>query len=392
MVGERNSLGGIDIIGVGSHPSLGLSKGVVINIDDTVQSIGQAVREAEMMAGVEIASVFTGIAGGHIKSLNSDGIVPITSGRVEQSDIDQVIDAAKTVPISQDREVIHVIPQEYKVDQQGGIQHPLGMSGVRLVARVHIVTAAVASARNIVQCCSDTGLNVTDIVLQQLASSEACLTEDEKDLGVMLLDIGGGTTDMAIFVEGAVVHTHVLALGGDHITSDIAYGLRAPLKVAEQIKQRYGSAMRDLVDPAELFEVPQLGGEKVSEASRRMLSEIIEPRVEEMFMLIREELLRWGDEDRLPAGLVLTGGSTLMPGMVELAERVFGMPVRLGVPREIGGLTDVVSSPIYSTGVGLVKVGLNTPLSERGREQRYRDGGLYKWLKSRMGSWLQKAL
>jgi cell division protein FtsA len=285
-----------------------------------------------------------------------------------------------------DREVIHVIPQEFLVDDQDGIEDPRGMSGVRLAAKVHIVTAAVTAAQNIVHCCNRTGLNVADIVLAQLASSAAVLTQDEKDLGVMVMDVGGGTTDIAIWVGGAIQHTSNLAIGGAHVTSDIAYGLRAPLKVAEAIKQDHGCVLRDLVEANETFEVPHVGGDRVNNTSRRMLAEIIEPRMEEMFDLARQELERSGYEDLLPAGVVLTGGTTLLPGMTELAERVFGMSARIGRPRDIGGLADVVASPVYATGVGLVRFGLDSDRTEV-RFRRAQET-IYQRVKSRMTEWL----
>ena len=386
VVGERNGTGGVDIVGIGTHPSTGLRKGVVINIDDTVRSIQAAIEEAEMMAGVEIASVYAGIAAGHVRSLNSQGMVPVKTGQVGQQDIDKVMDTAQALAIPMDREVLHVIAQEFLVDDQEGIQDPRGMSGVRLTAKVHIVTASVAAARNVVKCCNMTGLSVRDIVLEQLASSEATLTRDEKDLGVALVDIGGGTTDVAIYTGGAVVHTYVLPIGGGHITSDIAYGLRSPIKVAETIKRNHGCAMVDLVESNETFEVPHVGGERVHNTSRKMLAEVIEPRVEEIFDIVRAELRRSGYEDLLPAGIVLTGGATSLPGTTELAERVFGMPSRRGVPRDVGGLSDVVASPAYSTGVGLVKWGMDHWRNECrwGTE----DESLVKKMRSRVTQWL----
>jgi cell division protein FtsA len=386
VVGERNSHGGIDVVGIGNHPMKGLRKGVVINIEDTVRSIAAAIEEAEMMAGVEIGSVYAGIGAGHIRSLNSQGMAPIKTGIVAASDVEKVLDAAQALAIPMDREVIHVIPQEFLVDDQDGIEDPRGMSGVRLAAKVHIVTAAVTAAQNIVHCCNRTGLNVADIVLAQLASSAAVLTQDEKDLGVMVMDVGGGTTDIAIWVGGAIQHTSNLAIGGAHVTSDIAYGLRAPLKVAEAIKQDHGCVLRDLVEANETFEVPHVGGDRVNNTSRRMLAEIIEPRMEEMFDLARQELERSGYEDLLPAGVVLTGGTTLLPGMTELAERVFGMSARIGRPRDIGGLADVVASPVYATGVGLVRFGLDSDRTEV-RFRRAQET-IYQRVKSRMTEWL----
>lgn len=390
IVGERNGLGGIDVVGIGTHPSSGLSKGVVTNIQETVHSIRAAVEEAEMMAGVDIGTVYAGIAGGHVKSLNSEGVVAIGAGEVGQREVDKVLDTAQTLAIPADREVIHVIPQEYKIDEQEGIEDPRGMSGVRLTAKVHIVTAAVTAAQNIVRCCNLTGLNVRDIVLEQLASSSAVLTADEKELGVMLVDIGGGTTDLAIYKSGAVLHSHVLPVGGNHVTSDIAYGLRAPLKVAEQIKQKYGCALRSMVTSNEQFDVPSPGGDRVVPMNQQMLAEVIEPRIQELFELVRAELFRTGFEDSLPAGVVLTGGSSLLPGAVEAAEAGLGMQVRRGTPREVGGLSDVVASPIYATGVGLVKFGIE---NYRADNRFYGvEASLYRRMKGRVTDWLGKAL
>ncbi len=390
VVGEKNGLGGVDIIGIGTAPSTGLRKGVVINIEDTNRSIRAAIDEAEMMSGVEIATVYAGIAGGHIRSLNSQGMVGVKTGHVAGSDVDKVLETAQALAIPMDREVIHVIPQEFLVDDQDGILDPRGMSGVRLTARVHIVTAAVTAAQNVVRCCNLTGQQVQDIVLEQLASAEAVLSDDEKMLGVMLVDIGGGTTDVAIFMGGAVVHTYVLPIGGDHVTNDIAFALRAPIKVAESIKKDHGCAQTSLVEGNETFDVPHVGGTRSHETSRRMLAEVIEPRLEELFTLVREELTRSGYEDMLPAGVVLTGGSTLMPGMPELAEKVFGLSARRGVPRDVGGLTDVVGSPVYSTGVGLVKFGLKG-MRDGARFGRGVESSLYTRVKDRMSQWLSLA-
>ena len=386
VVGERNDHGGIDVVGIGNQPMKGLRKGVVINIEDTVRSIAAAIEEAEMMAGVEIGAVYAGIGAGHIRSLNSQGMAPIKTGHVGAGDVGKVLDAAQALAIPMDREVIHVIPQEFLVDDQDGIEDPRGMSGVRLAAKVHVVTAAVTAAQNIVHCCNRTGLNVADIVLEQLASSAAVLTQDEKDLGVMVMDVGGGTTDIAVYVGGAIQHTSNLAIGGAHVTSDIAYGLRAPLKVAEQIKRDHGCVLRDLVEANETFEVPHVGGDRVNNTSRRMLAEIIEPRMEEMFNLARNELERSGYEELLPAGLVLTGGTTLLPGMTELAERVFGMSARVGRPRDVGGLAGIVDSPVYATGVGLVRFGLDSDRTEV-RFKRQQET-VYQRVKSRMTEWL----
>lgn len=383
IVGEVTE-DGIDIIGIGSHPSKGLRKGVVINIESTVESIKRAVSEAELVAGCDITSVYAGIAGGHIKGLNSHGIVAVKDKEVGENDLVRVIDAAQAVAIPLDREVIHVIPQEYIIDDQDGIKEPLGMSGVRLEAKVHIVTAAVTSAQNIVKCANRCGLNVADIILQPLASAEAVLTPDEKELGVALVDIGGGTTDIVVFCEGAVVHTSVLTLGGNHVTNDVAVGLRTPAGEAERIKQKYGCALSSMVQKEETIEVPSVGGRKPRILSRQILSEIIEPRVEEVFSLVRQEIIKSGYDDRIASGIVLTGGSTILEGMPELAEQVFNMPVRRGVPRAIGGLVDVVKSPMYATGVGLVIAGSKGNDSTR---FKVRESNIYAKVKGRMKEW-----
>ncbi|WP_373044212.1 cell division protein FtsA [Vulgatibacter sp.] len=385
IVGEVTDEG-IDIIGIGSHPSKGLRKGVVVNIEATVASIKRAIEEAELMAGCEINTVYTGIAGGHIKGFNSQGIVAIKDKEVREADIQRVIDAAKAIAIPLDREVIHVLPQEFVIDEQGGIKDPLGMSGVRLEAKVHIVTGAVSSAQNIIKCANKTGLNVADIVLQPLASSEAVLGEDEKELGVCLVDIGGGTTDIAIFSGGSIVHTGVIALGGNNLTSDIAIGLRTPAHEAERIKQKHGCCMAALVDEDETIEVPSVGGRQPRVLSRRILTEILEPRVEEIFQMVQREVERCGYQDLLASGVVITGGSTLLAGMPELAEEVLGLPVRRGLPRGIGGLVDVVKSPMYATGVGLVQYGARN-LEMRNFKIRGGDDNVYKKVGKRMKEW-----
>jgi len=348
---------GLDIVGIGTSPSRGLRKGVVINIEGTVSAIRKAIQEAELMAGCDIKTVFAGIAGGHIKGINSQGVIAIKNREVTTEDVRRVIDAAKAIAIPMDREVIHILPQEFIIDDQDGIKEPLGMSGVRLEARVHIVTGAVASAQNIIKSCNKAGADVGDIVLEQLGSAEAVLTPDEKDLGVALVDIGGGTTDVAIFVDGAIKHTAVLSLGGNHLTNDIAVGLRTPTAEAEKIKQTSGCCLASKVGKDETIEVPSVGGREPRVLSRQLLAEILEPRVEEIFTLVNREIVKSGFEDLIASGVVLTGGSAILPGMPELAEQVFDLPVRRGVPQGIGGLTDVVNSPIYATGVGLVKYG-----------------------------------
>ncbi len=362
IVGEVTE-DGIDIIGFGSAPSKGLRKGVVINIAATEESIRRAVEEAENMAGCQISSAYAGIAGGHIRGFNSHGIVAVKDGEITQADVNRVIDAAKAVAIPLDREVIHVLPQQYIIDDQDGITEPLGMSAVRLEARVHIVTAALTSAQNIVKCTNRANLHCPAIVLEQLASAEAVLTQDEKDLGVCLIDIGGGTTDIAIFNDGAVVHTAVLPLGGNHLTNDIAVGIRTPQDEAEKIKKRFGAAVAANVDREEMIEVPSVGGRKPRVLSRQILCEIIEPRVEEIFQLVREEIQNTGYEDLLASGVVVTGGTSMLTEITAIGENTLGLPVRLGVPRGIGGLVDVVRSPMYATGVGLVVYGAKMQLA-----------------------------
>ena len=355
IVSEMNGGGVVDIIGVGHSPSRGLRKGVVVNIESTVDSIRRAVEDAELMAGVEIRSAFVGIAGGHIKGINSRGVIAVSgkNREVTQPDIDRVIDAAKAVALPVDREVIHVLPQEFMIDDQGGIKEPLGMCGTRLEAEVHIVTGAVASAQNIIKCANKAGLEVQDIVLQQLASSEATLTPEEKELGCILVDVGGGTTDVAVFVEGSIYHTAVLAVGGDMLTNDIAIGLRTPHPEAESLKRKYGCALASMSRPEEKIEVPSVGGRRPRILARQTLCEIIQPRLEEVFMLVDREVRRAGYTGRMNGGVVVTGGSSIMEGVPELAEQLFDMPVRRGIPRGVGGLTDVISSPMYATGVGL---------------------------------------
>ncbi len=355
IVAEIGTEGAVDIVGIGNSPSRGLRKGVVVNIDATVDSVRRAVEDAELMAGVEIRQAFVGIAGGHIKGINSRGVIAITgkNREVTRQDVERVIDAAKAVALPVDREVIHILPQEFIIDDQGGIKEPVGMCGTRLEAEVHIVTGAVASAQNIIKCVNKAGLEVQDIVLQQLASSEACLTPEEKELGCVLIDIGGGTTDIAVFVDGSIYHTAVLAVGGDMLTNDIAIGLRTPRHEAESIKRKYGCAMPAMVKPEEKVEVPSVGGRRPRTLTRQTLCEIVQPRLEELLSLVDREVRRAGYHGRVNGGVVVTGGSSIMEGVPELAEQVFDMPVRRGVPRGVGGLTDVISNPMFATGVGL---------------------------------------
>jgi cell division protein FtsA len=349
---------GLDVIGIGTHISRGLKKGVIVNIDSTVAAIKQAVLEAEGMSGCEISQVYVGIAGGHIKGVNSTGTVAIKDKEVRPSDVAKVLELARAIALPVDRHVLHVLPQEYRVDGQDGVREPLGMCGVRLEARVHIVTAAAAALQNIIKCCSRCELEVVDTVLEPLASGEAVLERDEKDLGVALVDIGGGTTDIAIFTEGAVAHTSVIPLGGHQLTSDIAFGLRTPPHEAEKIKHRWGCALASMVSATETIEVASVGGRAPRVLSRQMLCrDIIQPRIEEIFSFVKAEIMRLGCEDMLASGAVITGGATQLPGMAELAEEVLGIPVRLGMPKGVGGLADVVKSPAFSTGVGLVQYG-----------------------------------
>ncbi|MCL4685548.1 cell division protein FtsA [Myxococcota bacterium] len=375
----------VDVIGIGTHPSRGLRKGVVVDIDATVESIKKAVEEAELMGDCEISSVYAGIAGGHIRGFNSHGIVAVKDREVSEGDVRRVIDAAKAVAIPMDREVIHVIPQEFVVDDQDGIREPLGMSGVRLEAKIHIVTAAVTSAQNIVKCANRAGLNVVDIVLEPLASAEAVLSRDERDLGVCLIDIGGGTTDLAVFSDGAITHTSVLALGGNHVSNDIAVGLRTPFEEAERIKKKFGVASARLLGSDGILTVPSVGGRRPREVSRKLLCEIIEPRMEEILSLARGELSKANLEDRIPCGVVLSGGCSALTGVAELAEEIFEAPVRLGAPQNIGGLQDVVRDPMYATGVGLVLYGAN---QDRGPSRfRIRDESIFRRVRQRMREW-----
>jgi len=378
---------GIDIVGIGSSPSHGLRKGVVINIDSTVQSIRKAIEEAELMAGCEIKTVFAGIAGGHIKGINSQGVIAIKNREVSPDDVKRVIEAAKAIAIPMDREVIHILPQEFIIDDQDGIREPLGMSGVRLEAKVHIVTGAAASAQNIVKSCNRAGLDVSDIVLEQLASSEAVLSPEEKELGVALVDIGGGTTDVAIFVDGAIKHTSVLSLGGHQITNDIAVGLRTPMAEAEKIKHKYGCCLASMVGKDETIEVPSVGGRKPRILSRQLLAEILEPRVEEIFTLVNREIVKSGFEDMIASGVVITGGSTILEGMPELAEQIFNLPVRRGTPQNIGGLVDVVNSPVYATGVGLVIYGSRHMEVATHFPTTQSDDSLFRKVSKRMREW-----
>lgn len=358
IVGEVNSSGEIEIIGIGSNRSTGLKKGVVVNIESTVHSIQRAIEEAELMAGCEIHSVYAGIAGSHISSLNSHGIVAIKDREVMTQDVDRVIDAAQAVAIPADQQILHILPQEYLIDSQEGVKEPLGMSGVRLEAKVHLITCAVNAAQNIEKCIRRCGLDVEDIILEQLASSYSVLTDDERELGVCLVDIGGGTTDIAIFTEGSIRHTGVIPIAGDQVTNDIAMALRTPTMHAEEIKIKYACALAKLTGADETIQVPSVGDRPARSLSRQALAEVVEPRYDELFTLIQAELRRSGYEDLIAAGIVLTGGTSKMEGVIELAEEIFHIPVRLGSPHNVKGLMDIVANPIYATGVGLLQYGV----------------------------------
>lgn len=385
VVGELHE-DGVEVVGVGSHPSVGLRKGVVVNIESTVNSILRAVEEAELMAGCEMRAVYIGIAGSHIKGFNSHGVIAIKGREVSQDDVDRVIEAARAVAIPLDREVIHILPQEYMVDDQGGILDPVGITGVRLEAKVHIVTGAVTAAQNLIKCANRAGLDVVDIVLQPLASAEAVLTDEEKDLGVALVDFGGGTTDLALFADSTIKHTSVLGLGGNNLTNDIAVGLRTPMNEAERIKVRHGSCLSSVVGRDEMIEVPSVGGRKPRVLSRQILAEILEPRVEEIFSLIDQDIMRTGLKDTLVSGMVITGGSALLPGIAEIADQVFRLPSRIGYPRRIRGLVDVVNGPMFATAVGLVFFGME---HRTVRKFRIRDGNIFNRVTGRMKAWFK---
>lgn len=380
----------MEIIGMGSHPSEGLRKGVVINIEQTVNSIKEAVEEAETMAGCEISSVYAGIAGGHINGFNSHGVIGLKEREVTKKDIDRVIEAASAVAIPMDREVIHTLVQEFIVDDQSGIVDPLGMSGVRLEAKVHMVAGAVTAAQNIVKCANRAGLDVCNIILESLASSEAVLSQEERNLGVALIDFGGGTTDMAIFSQGAIKHTSILALGGDNLTYDIAIGLRTPKLDAERIKIKYGCVLSSLIGKEETVEVTGVGGRKSRILSRQILGEILEPRVEEIFSLIHNELVRSGYENTISSGVVVTGGSAEVPGITEMAEQIFGAPARIGYPQGISGLIEVVNKPMYSTAVGLVMFGAKMKRDKK--KFRIRDVNIFHRVMRSMKRWFKDVI
>ncbi len=362
VVGDVSD-GKVNIIGMGVHPSVGMRKGVVVNIESTVNSISQAIQEAEMMAGCSISTVYVGIAGSHINGFNSHGLIAIKHDEIRKEDIERVVEAASAVPIPPDQKIIHVLPQEFTVDDHSGIQDPQGMTGVRLEANVHIVTGSATSIHNIVKCCNQAGLEVAAVVLEQLASAEAVLTPEELELGVALLDIGGGTSDLAVFSDGAIKHTFVLGLGGNNLTNDLSIGLRTPMKDAERLKEMHGCAMSSMIDKDQTIEVPSVGGRTPRKLSRRVMGEILEPRVEEMLTLINRELcdLKIGDgkvKDLVNVGIVLTGGTALLNNIQELAEQIFDLPVRVGMPRGVGGVNDIINTPQCATGVGLLLYGM----------------------------------
>lgn len=385
IVGEISADGKINIVGLGSHPSQGMKRGVVVNIDLAVNSIQCAVEEAELMAGCQIYSAFTGIAGSHIRSMNSHGIVAIRDREVTQMDVDRVIDAAKAVAMPADQKILHILPQEYIIDSQDSIREPIGMSGVRLEAKVHIVTGAVSAAQNIVKCLKRCGLMASDIVLEQFASSQSVLSDDEKELGVCMIDIGGGTTDIAIFTEGAIRHTAVIPIAGDQVTNDIAIALRTPARNAEEIKLKFACALQDLADPSQMIDIPTVGDRPGRHLSKRALAEVIEARYEELFTLVATEIRRSGLEDMIAAGIVLTGGAAKVEGAVELAERVFKVPVRLGTPQFVTGMSEVLDNPVYATGVGLLLYGLQ----QRDNQVETSTQPSFKGLLGKMKGWFQ---
>jgi len=386
LVAEITPEDTLNLIGMGSHPSRGLKKGVVVNIESTVNAIQRSLEEAELMADAKIKEVITGIAGSHIKSFNSHGMVAIKDKEVQQYDIERVIETARAVNIPMEQQVLHILEQEFVIDGQGGVRQPLGMSGMRLEVKVHIVTGAVSAAQNIMKCVRRCGLEVRDLMLQPLASADAVLLDDERDLGVCLVDVGGGTTDIAVFTDGAIRHTSVIPIAGDQITNDIAMALRTPTKDAEELKISHGVALRQLASANEMIEVPGVGDRGPRELSRQTLAEVIEPRVEELYSLIQRELRSSGLEELLSSGIVITGGSALMKGMVELGEEVFHMPVRVGVPQYSGALAEVVRNPRYSTGIGLLIAGLEQVKRDR---QAKMQGAGFKEVFERMRGWFK---
>lgn len=386
IVAELQPDNSVKVIGLGQHVSRGLKKGVVVNIDSTMQAIQRALEEAELMADCKISTVFTGIAGSHIKSLNSHGMVKIKEAEVMQADVDRVVDTARAIALPSDQQILHILTQEFIIDGQEDVREPLGMSGMKLEVKVHIVTGAVSAAQNIMKCIKRCGIEVSDLILQPLASSEAVLTEDEKELGVCLVDIGGGTTDIAVFKNGAIRHTAVVPIAGDQVTNDIAVAFRTPTQSAEDIKIKHGCALRQLAEPREVVEVPGVDGREPRQLSVQTLAEVIEPRVVELYEFVLSELRRSGLEEMIASGIVITGGSSMMRGMVELGEEIFHTPVRLGLPRYVGGLSEVVSNPRYATGVGLVLMGKSQV--ER-NIQRHLEVSSLSSILERMKAWFQ---
>lgn len=386
LVGEMTGEGKLSVIGYGACPSQGLKRGVVVNIESTVQSIQRAVEDAELMVGCEIYSAYTGIAGSHIRSINSHGIVAIRNNEVSQNDVDRVMDAAKAIAIPADQKILHVLPQEFIIDNQDSIREPVGMSGVRLEAKVHIVTGAVSAAQNIMKCMQRCGLSTNDIVLEQFASSQSILTDDEKELGICMIDVGGGTSDIAVFTDGAIRHTAVIPIAGDQVTNDIAIALRTPTRNAEDIKIKYGCALQDLVETGQMIDVPTIGDRMGRQLPAKVLAEVIEARYEELFSLALSELRRNGLEKTVSAGVVLTGGASKIAGAKALAERIFNVPVRIGKPNNVGGLPDIIGNPIYATGVGLLVYGLR---QRRSQQETVLHQPSIKSLWGRMKSWFQ---
>ena len=387
VVAEGAPDGRLNVLGVGAQEARGLSRGVVVNIEDTVQAISKVIQEVELMADCKVKDVYTGIAGSHIRSFNSNGMVAIKDKEVSPGDIDRVIETARAMPIPAEQEILHILTQEFVIDGQDGIREPIGMSGMRLEVKVHIVTGAISAAQNIVKCVRRCGLDVNDLVLQPLASSYAVLSEDEKDLGVCLIDIGGGTTDIAVWAQGAIRHTAVIPIAGNQVTNDIAMALRTPTRDAEDIKRRSGCALADLANPEEVIEVAGVDDRPSRKLSRRALADVIQPRVEELFEIVQAELRRSGYENVLSSGIVITGGSAAMPGMIELGEEIFHMPVRLGEPKYSGPLVDVIKSPRYATAFGLILEAYNQ--RKRGQQVREKQGGV-KDVFGAMRAWFEK--
>jgi cell division protein FtsA len=392
LAAEADSGEPINIVGFGQAPSEGINKGVVVNIEKTVRSIQRAVRECELMSGTQIKTVYAGIAGQHIRGVNSHGMVTVQHNRtVTEEDIRRVIEAAQAITIPNDREVLHILPQEFIVDDQDGVQNPLGMTGIRLEVNVHIVTCAATSGQNIVKCCNLAGLDVVDIVLEPMASAQAVLSEDERELGVVLVDIGGGTADLAIYSAGSIVHTSVLPVGGNHLTRDIALGLSTPLEEAESLKHKNGVAQVKLVGTDETVQVASVGGRKSRTLDKRLMAEIIEPRMREIFEMVARTLQESGYRNVIASGAVITGGTSMLPGADDLAQEILRLPVRVGFPENITGLNEMVYSPMYATGVGLLRYALNNAgMSQSPALQS--DQGMFRTVSRRMKEWMNEFL